>query len=166
MTDVARTPINSRKAMAGKYLLEGLSLKQALIRAGYAESTASTPKQHDLSAEACLREAGKLDPEADPRTLLSCARNTLLQKLQSIDPRKESLSSVARVVDIAEKHYRHIPGQIDARGPGSFVQRARAAKVCLDELERRGLLDEVGGVGARILDVEVLDVEPESTDEP
>ena len=143
---------NIRKAMAGKYLLERLTLKQALIKAGYAESTARTPGQHGLSAEACLREAGKLDPEADPRTLLSCARNTLLQKLRSIDPRKESLSAVARTVDVVERHFRY-SGQIEVQGKRSFVERALLMKLCIEELEQRGLLDG----DHRVIDVEPID---------
>ena len=40
---------NVRRALAGMYLLEGMSRKKALIKAGYAESTARTPGQHGLS---------------------------------------------------------------------------------------------------------------------
>ena len=140
VTNISKGPINSRKALAGTYLLEGLSLKQALIKAGYAESTASTPKQHGLSAEECLREAGKLDPSADPMTLLASARKLLQRKLELADPRRESLSSVARVTDIAEKHYGRGQYHVVVQAARPFAERALELKLCLDELHRRGIL--------------------------
>ena len=135
-------------------MLEGLSLKQSLIRAGYSPNTARTPKQHGLSAEACLQEARKLDPKADPGNLLASARKLLAQKIRLADPRKESLSSVARTVDIAEKHYKHSEGSARPDEPRTFAERIYLLKCLIREVERRGMVPAAPEAMPAVIDAE------------
>ena len=92
-----------RMIEAGKLILEGKSLKQALIGAGFAESTARCPKKHKLHAEACVQVALAADRDVSPVDLRLSARKLFQATLDNADPKKTSLTGAARAAEIAEK---------------------------------------------------------------
>ena len=88
---------------AGRQILQGKSLKQALIGAGFAESTARCPKLHKLNAEECVALAVKADSTVSPVDLRLSARKLFQETLDCADPRKTSVTAAARAAEIADK---------------------------------------------------------------
>ena len=135
MTDAKK----QRKILAGRYMLgEGLSLKQALIKAGYSEQTARCPAANDLSAEACIEMALQSDKKVNPATLTESVKKLLLKRILDADAKKESLSGIARTLEILEKWYgdrRPRPHHMDE--PAEFVDKVEWLRGVLGEIERR-----------------------------
>ena len=71
-----------RRAKAGLAILEGASTRQALLRAGYAPSTASRPAEHGLGADRCVAAARKQYPLEEPGKLVSLSRQLLARRLE------------------------------------------------------------------------------------
>jgi hypothetical protein len=141
-----------RKALAGVNYLKGMSDRQALLQAGYASSTAHTPRKNNLHAEPCIAEAVKAGLVPSSGSLAADARRLLQKKLRSmLDEGHLKANEVARIVAVTEKyHGRGEESRGDGCSPRTFVERARWVAAVLAELQRRGL--PRGG--------EVVDVEP------
>ena len=94
-----------RMTLAGRYMLDGLSFKEALIRAGYSEQTARCPKANGLSAKRCAELALQDGQETLPAALRGSARELLQKKLGSAldDPETVSLTAAARAVETVER---------------------------------------------------------------
>ena len=112
-----------RLILAGKYMLDGLSFKRALMSAGYAESVARTPKAHGLSAKVCVQLALQADQEAIPATLRIKARNLLSRALDEADPRKTSLTAIARATETVERLASTAENPPKQSGPRSWAER-------------------------------------------
>lgn len=133
MSEAAETPkptatktpgrdINMRLALTGKYLLEGMSTKQAAIKAGYAESTAIKPKQNGLTVQRSLEELAKLDPDASPAKILGLARTRAREALESTHGREMRMVDIARILDVTERAY----------GAGESLDAFNEARVHVD----------------------------------
>jgi len=146
-----------RLTLAGRYMLgDGLSFKQALIRAGYSEQTARCPKANGLSAKRCAELALRDGKEALPAALRSSARELLQKKLGSAldDPETVSLTAAARAVETVERVYGHVDegSAPDAR---SFVDRLEWLTALSEELQSRGIApaaDQAVTVDAIVVD--------------
>lgn len=143
-----RPPLNMRKARAGLFILEGMSTAEALIKAGYAPSTAHCPKRNGLTAEQCLLEARALDPSADPMTLVADARRAALRTIRQLLKLPahlvldgKNIGAITKLWDTAERYHGRGPIAPPSTNAGvSFTDRAIELKMLLDELERRGHL--------------------------
>ena len=115
-----------RMILAGRYQLEGLSHKQALIRAGYSEQTARCSKANGLSAKRCIELALKEDKRALPATLRVSARKLFQKKLDAglDDPDTVSLTAAARAAETVEKVYSHSDENKDLNAR-SFADRLK-----------------------------------------
>lgn len=138
--------VNIRRARAGVFIYEGLSLKQALISAGYSETTASTPTQHGLTAETCLTEAAKLDKRYDPATILRGSRRLTKRLVDAWNAKpdaalteKVGALAIPRLVETIERYHGAVKAD-DTSESRTFVQRAFIVQETLTELRRRGLL--------------------------
>ena len=142
-----------RLTLAGRYVIEGLSFKQALMKAGYSEQTARCSKANGLSAKRCVELALKDGRETLPATLRASARELLQKKLDAAmdDPESVSLTSAARATEVVEKVYGHSDEGIesDAR---SFADRLKWLTAVGRELQSRG--------EAVTVDAVVIDAEP------
>ena len=129
-----------RMILAGRYMLEGVSFKQALIRAGYSEQTARCPKANGLSAKRCAELALQDGQQTLPATLRLSARELFQKKLDAglDDPETVSLTAAARAVETVEKVYGHSDEnrEPDAR---SFADRLRWLHTVAQELQARGI---------------------------
>ena len=117
----------ARQILAGRYMLgEGLSLKKALIKAGYSENTARTPGQHGLSAKVCIELALQEDRETTPATLVESSRELLKRRLEVAleNPRRESLTAVSRTIEAVERSYRGAQDPSGSSpGPRTYADR-------------------------------------------
>lgn len=150
-----------RMTLAGSYVIEGLSFKQALIKAGYSEQTARCSKANGLSVKRCIELALKDGKGTLPAALRSSARELLQKKLDAglDDPDTVSLTAAARAAETVEKVYSHSDEgsvQQDAR---SFADRLKWVVALGDEMRRRGM-DPVVEQPV-LVDGVVIDAEPE-----
>lgn len=130
-------------ALAGLHLMDGKTQKQALMQAGYAESTARRPTANNLTAQRCIQAAAEVFPEADPSHLVQQARRALGKKLDQLvnDPKycsEQRPGEVARIVEVVEKAHGH---RVDGGGkdldPRTFAERVvwlQQLKLELDKL--------------------------------
>ena len=156
--------INHRKALAGKYLMQGAIYKDALIKAGYSPSTARCPERNNLNVEQCLKELQKLDPAPDTKEILQSARRVFSRKLLELHDdtklSKTRIGEIAKVVDVAEKYH----GATANHGTGTargFVDRLQWLADVADELRKRGALPQ--GQGTDTAHGHAIDVEPVSS---
>ena len=114
-----------RLTLAGRYVLDGLSFKQALIRAGYSDQTARCPKANGLSAKRCVELALQEGKEALPTTLRTSARKLLAQRIDKAleRPEGESLTACARAVETVEKVFAGAEEPKRQIAPRSFEDR-------------------------------------------
>ena len=148
--------VNFRKALAGFNVLKGMSQKQALVKAGFSPSTARTPKASGLHAVACVEEAKKLDPDADPSTIALRARKALGQALS--DPaklKKARIGELARTMEVTERYFGGDYGdKVDARTAGERLawlkELTDAYNGTLAKLEAG---QEQNSTGSTVLDV-------------
>lgn len=168
-----RSPVNMRKARAGRYILEGLSTGAALRKAGYAESTSRKPTGNNLTAEHCLRELSALDPSADPMTMLSEARRAGLRAVRALLSLPadqvldgKNVGAVTKLWETAEKyHGRGAQAPQGAAVAVSFAERAVELAMLIDELRSRGQL--AAPAAAVVVDVTHRPVRHgEAADEP
>jgi len=166
--DAAKLPVkkppglNIRRARAGLFVLQGMSLKQALMKAGYAEVTARAPTANGLTAERCLLEASKLDKSSDPGTMLEAARRLGLRQVRAWlklgDSRltdKVGALAIPRLVETIERYHGAADVAAVERESRSFVDRAFTMRAVIEELDKRGMLkDENAGSrdAGRVLD--------------
>lgn len=151
-----RVPLNIRMARAGLNILTGLSLKRALIKAGYAEKTAHNPAANGLVAERCLLEAAKLDPSADPRNLVDSARRVALRQLRSFEGMSErdlrdgkAIGAIHKLWETAERYHGKGRSSESEKRMLGFGERLLELRVMADAILGRGLAP-----GApRVLDV-------------
>ena len=148
-----RQPLNHRKALAGKYILENPScvLKEALVRAGYTETTASNPARNNLTADHCLAELRKLAPHVDPATAVEDGLATLQMKLAQCtydeeSLRKANLGQLARCVEVLNRWYGDRIPKTPEIG-GDFVDKVEWLA---------GIVAEIRSRGARTVDVVAL----------
>ena len=144
-----------RMILAGRYMLDGLSLKQALMKAGYKESTARCPQLNGLNAKQCVELALKDGKETLPATLRASARELFQKKLDAglDDPDTVSLTAAARAAETVEKVYSHSDEnkEPDAR---SFADRLKWMQAVTAALNRR----------ENVIDAVVIDAGPEEDD--
>ncbi len=151
--DAAQLPVkkppglNIRRARAGLFVLQGMSLKQALLKAGYSEHTARAPKAHGLTAERCLLESSKLDKSSDPGTMLEAARRLGLRQVRAwLDKSDAQLTdkvgalAIPRLVETIERYHGSVDVRAIERESRSFVDRAFTMKAVIEELDKRGML--------------------------
>jgi len=145
-----------RLILAGRYQLEGLSFKQALIKAGYSEQTARCPTANDLSAKRCIELALKDGKETLPATLRASARELFQKKLDAglDDPDTVSLTAAARAAATVEKVYSHTDENKEP-GARSFADRLKWLTEVGRVLQSRG--------EAVTVDAVVIDAEPEDS---
>jgi len=124
---------------------EGLSLKQALIKAGYSEQTARCPGSHGLSAEECFDSLKESEGKALPATIREDTRKLLQKAVRRADPVKTSLASIARTAEIVERWYgegrRMAPDY--SKDAGEFVDKVEWLQGVLDELAQRNRAQSV-----------------------
>jgi hypothetical protein len=152
-----REGVNIRMARAGLFILEGRSVKQALIKAGYSRVTASKPRANGLAAERCLAEAAKLDRSADSRTLVARARRVLARSLDGLVNKTDDqlsvprqLNATAKVVEVVERyHGRGLETPRDLDVARTLAERVILTKLIVDELLARGAAGPVINVEAR-----------------
>ena len=138
---------HARKAQAGLDIAKGSSVKQALIKAGYAQSTASKPAANGLSASHCLEAAAKEYPDAVPSKLVHLARRAMAGKLRSWIDHPANLTKakggeVARMADVVERWY----GANEPNNPSDrkFGERLATFAAAYKLAVKRGLIDEDG----------------------
>ena len=139
----SRQPLNHRRALAGKYILENPSctLKEALMRAGYAETTALKPTANGLTADRCLAELKKLAPHVDPATAVEDGLATLQMKLAQCtydedSLRKANLGQLARCVEVLNRWYGdRIPKTPD--NGGDFIDKVEWLANIVGEIKAR-----------------------------
>ena len=132
---------NHRKALAGKYMLEGDTQKQALIKAGFAESTAAKPKANGLTADRCIPGALAVEGVEGSQKLIQATRRAYLHKLERISRSDKSIDDIrlgelARALDTIEKY--HGAGVGDAAvldDVRSFADRLRWLKALAVEMK-------------------------------
>ncbi len=137
--------------LAGRYQLEGLSFKRALMKAGYSESTARCPQLNGLNAKQCVELALKDGKETLPATLRASARELLQKKLDAAmdDPESVSLTSAARATEVVEKVYGHSEERIEPAR--TFAERLKWMQGVTAVLNRR----------ENVIDAVVVDAETE-----
>ena len=145
-----------RLILAGRYQLEGLSHKQALIKAGYSEQTARCSKANKLSAKRCIELALKDGKETLPAALRASARELFQKKLDAglDDPDTVSLTAAARAAETVEKVYSHSDENKEP-GARSFAERLKWLQDLTAALNRRGedsAVDRAGTVDAVVID--------------
>ena len=154
------TTRQAKLADAGLLIANGSSVKQALIKQGYAPSTAAKPKGNGITARACLDAAAIEYPDAVPTKLVNLARRAMGAKLRSWvnEPAKLTKAKggeVARMADVVERWYgSHEPDDPSSR---RFDHRLAAFADAVEEAKRRGLLDSKGrltGKRAPTIDVD------------
>jgi hypothetical protein len=116
-----------RMILTGRYILDGSSFKQALIRAGYSQQTARCPKANGLSAKRCVEMALQEGKEALPATLRQSTRKLLARRVeQALErPEGESLTACARALEAVERVF---AGSDEPRGdtaPRSLQERTQ-----------------------------------------
>ena len=155
-----------RMILAGRYQLEGLSLKQALIKAGYSEQTARCPAANGLSAKRCIELALKDGKETLPATLRASARELLQKKLDAAmdDPESVSLTSAARATEVVEKVYGHSEERIEPAR--TFAERLKWMQDVTAALNRRENLIDSAVDRAVTVDAVVIDAGPEDPGTP
>ena len=99
-----------RMTEAGRLILSGLSLKQALISSGFAESTARCPKRNGFSADQCAALALEEDREGRACDLRQSARRLFLERIQQLLAddnllKKTRLAETARLLGVVERLY-------------------------------------------------------------
>ena len=111
--------VDLRRAKAGLLRLEGKSRFRSLTEAGFADSTAASPKRNGLTDDVLLAEAQKLGVVPQSAELASKARQVLNRKLDQLRDDDQQLEKarcgeVARIVEVTEKfHGGHgNPGEI------------------------------------------------------
>ena len=130
-----------RMILAGRYMLDGSSFKQALIQAGYSEQTARCPKANGLSAKRCAELALKDGKEALPATLRVSARKLFQKKLDAgLDNLDTvSLTAAARAAETVEKVYGHSGEDGVKEDARSFADRLEWVTDLFAEMRRRGI---------------------------
>ena len=150
MENEKTSSLNVRKALAGVKLLEGKPLGQALTEAGFSKWTARAPSRNGISAEQCIAEAQKLDPELNPANLTTLAAQALGERLRAMHEDGEHLRtpllSLAKVYQITHAVSKPEPSA-GLMAPGDFVATAEWLQRLLQELTERARARE-GGVGA------------------
>ncbi len=148
--------LNIRMARAGCFVLQGMSLKRALIRAGYSESTARKPRRNGLTAERCLIEASKLDKSADPRTLLRESRALAIRQVKALAALPDSrlvdgdpARIIPRILETAERWHGDTPDDPESRSRRDFTRRAADVLELVSELQRRGMMPGHENAGSR-----------------
>ena len=136
---VERQDIVVRRAKAGLALLRGQRLGAALREGGFSGWTARAPKRNRINARQCLEEAKKLDRRVDGANLLAHAREILRRKIESLDPIRESFTTVARMVELVQKLYGSSERQ-PVPAARTFPERVRLLRELIREAERRGLV--------------------------
>ena len=140
-----------RMIAAGKSVLEGLSFKQALMKSGFSESTARTPKQHGLDAEECAKLALAEDSEVPASNLRRDARKLLQETIANADPKKIGVLAAAKTAEVTEKLGRFDPDPRELPRERSLAERLEwMARVVLELARRRQvhytvIAVEVGG---------------------
>lgn len=138
--------LNLRMARAGQFILDGMSTKRALIKAGFATSTASAPKANNLSAERCILEFSRLSGGNNPRNLLSETRAVGLRQIRAFAAlpdasltKGEAVRVIPRLLETMERYH----GEKSSAPPVSldrtFAERAADVIDVVRELQRRGL---------------------------
>ena len=149
-----------RMILAGRYMLDGNSFKQALIRAGYSEQTARCSKANKLSAKRCIELALKDGQQTLPAALRGSARELLQKKLDSAldKPDTVSLTAAARATEIVEKAYGGRDDQHGKTTARDFTARLEWLVQVSRELKRRGLgnEDETGSPSSGAIDVTAI----------
>lgn len=123
-----------KRAKAGRLLLTGeaTSQRQALLAAGYSESVARKPGQNALSADRCISEALKAEPELEASNLHKLSARALHDKLKAVKLSDVNLVAVAKVYEITGK-VAHLQGKSGSELPSlqleqgdsiSWVERA------------------------------------------
>lgn len=130
--------LNTRKAMTGVYLMQGQSLRESMIRAGFAESVAASPAANGISEDLCIEEAKKMESSAEPSNLLSAARSRFAQSLAVLDPSTARLGEVVKALEVSEKYYgkRELPA---GAGFGMVVDRMSVYLTVVQAAQARGL---------------------------
>jgi len=123
---------------AGRLILQGSSLKQALIKVGFSESTARCPKLNNLNAEQCVKLALDSDETTNPSKLRESANKLFQKTLDTADPEKTGLVAAARAAEIAGK-IDHRAGQHEPQRPRSLEERIHAAALLILQCEGRGM---------------------------
>ena len=159
-----------RMIVAGKLIIgEGLSLKQALIKAGYSEQTARCPKANGISAELCVSAAIKQDRGAIPATIRASARKLLLDAIQSADPKKTSLAAIARTAETVERWYGHT-GDSDSLPPRPFLKRLKWVmeldRLIKEEAAAQGIIDVEPLAPARLSEAQEDNSDPDGPTVP
>lgn len=122
---------NHRKVLAGQHMLAGKSVKQSLIAAGYAESTASVPGSHGLSADVCIPEALAIEGPEGSHKLVQAIRRAVLLKVQAVSKddhalSKAKLGELSRAMDTIEKYHGAGAGDVDGLGDvRTFAERLK-----------------------------------------
>ncbi len=137
------TDANLQMAEAGLAKLRDPSLSQfqALVKAGYSESTARNPGRNQLSVNRCIEEAWKLSPEAKPRHLLAKTRKLVARRLDSALANHDMNDvSLIQLAALAEKNYSDTSRPGDGVGDArSFAARCRWVTDLFAEMKKQGL---------------------------
>ncbi len=156
--------VNIRKAMAGIYALQGEgSMYRCAVKAGFSRSTARRLLANGITAERCIEEAAKLDPELGPAKLLEGGRRRLAEQIAFMDPRTVPLRDVVRMFEATEKYF----GGHELSPTNTLVtvaDRLSQVAALLAVAQRRGL--PVPRVDTPYLDAEVVATSAEKVQAP
>jgi hypothetical protein len=119
------SPQTNRRALTGKYLLEGHSFAEAKRRAGYAKATA---RNQTFGAEECIAEWDRIRPadgtETSSQNLVQSARALLAAKIKQLletpsELKRANISGIARLVEVTERIH---GGAADIAGAGQSAR--------------------------------------------
>ena len=157
--------LHVRKAIAGIYLAEGATQKEALTRAGFAPGTARAPHK-GLRAAQCIAEAEKLDSAGIVSRLPRLIRSKLAAAIEDTDPNSANLQRLVRAADHIEKFHGAGKDQLPESGP-------RGVKTIIERLEfvqnltiiarERGILPDPIGESRNIGDASSAEPHPRIT---
>ena len=131
-------------ADAGVDIMNGASAKQALVKVGYAESTAQAPARNGISAIQCVDAARKRYKLVEPGKLVSLARRALVLKLEQLcdttKPKAMSatrISELAKTAQVCEQFYSDTT--TTESSPRQFVDKLEWLQAVAHEMHKRKL---------------------------
>ena len=130
-----------RLAQAGSFLLAGDSMKRALVKAGFSESTARAPKRNGLSADQCLEALKRQDngtylKKSLPPLEFEYSEATIQDKVEDVD--ENYIENLPRGLDGAQYQWADIDGEglsgiLTEQGDSWFYKRNVSAFPVIDE---------------------------------
>ena len=143
-------PINTRRALAGIYLAQGLTQKKSLEMAGFSPSTANAPHPSSRAA-ACIQEARKLDSTGVVSRLPLLIRSKLEGAIEDTPADSAHLARLVRAADHIERYHGAGKGAADTSGNGdarTVVERLTLIQNLVVVAREHGILPERIGESA------------------